>query len=102
MPTPNERPSLSKDLLTRYATQRAGSAFDVKLTLKSPGQALQTGDRLPIDGNERMYSTDDFAVKQLQGVTEFLDAKEANSSSSPRSREISRYIKGFNNRKYKP
>lgn len=102
MPTPNERPSLTKDLASRYATQRAGGAFEVKQRLKSPGSAPQSGDRMPIDGNERLYSADDFAVKQILGLTELLDAQEANTSPSPKSKEMSLYIRGFNNRKYKP
>lgn len=102
MPQPADRPSLTKDLATRYATQRAGGAFDVKERLKAPGSSPQTGERMPIDGNEKMYSADDFAVKQVLGVTELLDAQEANSSSAPKSKELSLYIKGFNNRKYKP
>jgi hypothetical protein len=57
---------------------------------------------MPIDGNEALYTQDDFAVKKLLGVTELLDAQEANSSTAPRSKEISRYIKGFSNKKYKP
>ena len=102
MPQPADRPSLTKDLATRYATQRAGGAFEVKQRLKPPGSSPKTGDRMPIDGNERLYSADDFAVKQPLGVTEMLDAQEANTTSAPKSKELSLYIKGFSNRKYKP
>ncbi len=102
MPQPSDRPSLTKDLASRYASQRAGGAFDVKERLKSPGSVPQAGDRMPINGNERLYSTDDFAVKQMIGMTEFLDAQDANTSSSPHSKEMSLYIRGFSNRKYKP
>ena len=102
MPQPSNRPSLTTDLASRYAKQHAGGAFEVKQRLKPPGNSPQTGDRMPIDGNERLYSEDDFAVKQVGGITELLDAKEANTTSSPRSKELSLYIRGFNNRKYKP
>jgi hypothetical protein len=102
MPTPADRPSLTKDLASRYATQRAGGAFEVKQRLKPPGASPSAGDRMPIDGNERIYSADDFAVKQAIGVTELLDAQEANTTSSPKSKELSLYIRGFSNRKYKP
>lgn len=102
MPQPSDRPSLTKDLATRYATQKAGGAFEVKQRLKPPGSSPHAGDRMPIDGNEKFYTNDDFAVKQALGVTELLDAQEANNSSSPKSKEISLYIRGFNNRKYKP
>jgi len=102
MPTPSERPSLSKNLEERYATQRAGGAFEVKQRLKPPGQAPQTGDRMPIDGNEALVSVDDFAVKPMQGVTELLDAIEANASPAPKSKELSLYIKGLDTRRYAP
>jgi hypothetical protein len=102
MPTPSSRPSLKTDLESRYRTQRAGSAFDVKTTLKQPDQSPRNGDRMPINGNERLYSVDDFAVKQTLGITEFLDATSANSSTSPSSLEMSRFMRGFTNRKYKP
>jgi hypothetical protein len=102
MPQPADRPSLTKDLASRYASQHAGGAFEVKQRLKPPGSSPTTGDRMPIDGNERLYSADDFAVKQILGVTELLDAQESNTSSSPKSKEMSLYIRGFTNRKYKP
>jgi len=102
MPNPTNRPSLNKDLASRYATQRAGGAFEVKQRLGAPGTAPRTGDRMPVDGNEVLYTKDDFAVKQIIGQTEFLDTQDANNSSSPRSKELSRYIKGFSSRKYKP
>lgn len=102
MPTPTERNSLSTDLETRYKNQKVGSAFDVKKVLKDPGSSPQSGERTPINGNEHLVSVDDFAVKQPIGVTEFLDALEANTSSSPKSKQISRFMDGFSNRKYKP
>lgn len=102
MPTPSTRPSLTTDLEARYRNQRVGSAFDVKKTLKGPGDAPQVGDRMPIDGNEHLVSVDDFRVKSPLQVTDVLDAIESNSTSSPKSQELSLYIKGFTNRKYKP
>ena len=102
MPTPSERPSLKTDLESRYRTQRVGSAFSVKNTLKQPGDSPQPGERMPIDGNERLYTNDDFIVKQTLGVTELLDAKSANTTSSPSSLELSLFMRGFTNQKYKP
>jgi hypothetical protein len=101
MPDNNDRPSLDTSLESRYARQKAGGAFDVKERLKGPGQSPKTGDRMPIGGNEALYTNKDFAVKPLQGVTEFLDAQDANNSPAPKSKEKSRYMKGFSNRKYK-
>ena len=100
MPTPTERQSLNKDLETRYKSQKAGGAFDVKKRLGAPGTPV--GPTMPIDGNENVYTVDDFKTKMMQGVTELKEALEANTSSSPRSKQMSLYIKGFNNRKYKP
>lgn len=102
MPTPTERTSLKTDLESRYRNQHVGSAYDVKKTLKTPGASPQSGERMPINGNEHLVSVDDFAVKAKTGVTEFLDALEANTTSSPSSKEMSRYIKGFSRKKYKP
>lgn len=102
MPTPSSRPSLNTDLESRYRTQRVGSAYDIKKLLKSPGDSPHPGERMPIDGNEHLVSVDDFAVKAKVGVTELLDALEANSTSSPSSKELSLFMRGFTNRKYKP
>lgn len=102
MPTPSARPSLNTDLESRYRNQRAGSAFDVKERLKPPGNSPQPGERMPINGNEHLVSVDDFAVKARIGVTELLDALEANTTSSPSSQELSLFMRGFTNKKYKP
>ena len=100
MPIPTTRPSLNKNLEERYATQRAGGAFDVKQRLGGPGAAV--GPRMPVDGNEVLYTVDDFKTRAVQGITELKEALEANSSSSPKSKEMSLYIRVFSNRKYKP
>ena len=100
MPTPSQRPSLTTTLDQRYATQHAGGAFEVKQRLGGPGAPPIA--RMPIDGNEVLYSVDDFKMKAMQGVTEVLDAIESNTSSAPRSKEMSLYIRGFSNQKYKP
>lgn len=101
MPDNNDRPSLDNSLESRYARQRAGGAFDVKERLKGPGQSPKAGDRMPIGGNESLYTKRDFAVKAMLGMTEFLDAASSNNSPSPKSLEKSRYLKGFTNKKYK-
>ena len=102
MPTPSQRPSLETDLESRYRNQRVGSAFSVKELLKEPGSSPKSGERMPINGNEHLYSVDDFAVKAKVGVTELLDALDANSTSSPSSKEMSLFMRGFTNKKYKP
>ena len=102
MPTPSNRPSLETDLESRYSNQRVGSAFDVKKLLKEPGSSPQSGERMPINGNEHLVSVDDFAVKAKVGITEFLDALEANTTTSPSSKEMSLFMRGFTNKKYRP
>ena len=99
---PTERKSLTTDLESRYKTQRVGSAYDVKKTLKQPGASPQSGERMPINGNEQLVSVNDFAVKAILGKTEFLDALDSNLSMAPKSKEMSRHMAGFSNRKYKP
>jgi len=99
MPTPIDRPSLNKDLETRYKTQKAGGAFEVKQRLGPPGTKIPA--TMPINGNEDLYTVDDFKTKMMQGVTELKEVLEANTTSSPKSKEMSLYIKGFSNRRYR-
>lgn len=98
MPTPTPRPSLTTDLQTRYSNQRAGGAFDVKKTLGGPGSSPAAGttiDAASMLGAE-FQAPNGFEVKVLQGVTQM---KEAQGTTS---KELSRYIRGFSSRKYKP
>lgn len=90
------RPSLTKTIEERYATQRCGGAFDVKKVLGNPGYSPQTGtiiDAVSIPGN-KFQSPVGFEVKVPQGQTQLKDAQ-----SSP-SKEISIYLSGFNNVRY--
>ena len=98
MPTPNERPSLTTDLESRYSKQRAGGAFDVKETLGNPGTQPAAGttiDAVSQNGAE-FQSPNGFEVKVKQGITAFKDAQGV------QSKQLSRYIRGFVARKYKP
>lgn len=100
MPTPIQRPSLTTDLASRYSTQRAGSAFDVKQTLGGPGtapkkQSVIEGDTKSQQG-ANFQSPNGFETDVLQGITQLKDAQ------GTKSKELSTYIKGFSNRKYKP
>jgi len=97
--TSNTRPSLIQTLESRYATQRAGGAFNVKTILGGPGTQPVAGttiDATSIQG-ANFQSPNGFEVKSNQGgVTQFKDAQ------SVMSKELSRYIRGFSNVKYKP
>lgn len=99
MPTPNVRTSLSTDLASRYLTQRAGSAFDIKQTLGCPGsvpkkQSVIEGDTAS-QGGANFQSPNGFETDILQGQTQLKDA-QGNTS-----KELSMYIKGINTKKYK-
>lgn len=99
MPTPTQRPSLTTDLQKRYSTQRAGGAFDVKQTLGGPGTSPAAGttiDATSMQGNE-FQAPNGFEVKAGKvGVTQLKDA-QGNTS-----KQLSKYIQGFSNKKYKP
>lgn len=99
MAGPIDRPSLTKTLDQRYATQHAGGTFEVKQRLGAPGASPMA--RMPTDGNEALYSVDDFKTKAIQGITELKDAIESNTSPSPKSKEMSIHMRGFNSKKYK-
>lgn len=97
--TNNDRPSLTKTLDQRYASQKVGGAFDVKDILKGPGSSPARGtviDALSMQATE-FQAPAGFKVKADQGgVTQMKDAQSGNSS-----RELSRYLRGFSNVRYK-
>lgn len=98
MPTPNPRPSLTTDLATRYQNQRAGGAFDVKKTLGAPGTEPASGttiDAVSMQGAS-FQSPNGFEVKVKQGDTQMKDAQGTTS------KQLSLYMQGFSNKKYKP
>ena len=98
MPTTNNnRESLSKDLLTRYQSQRAGGAFDVKDVLKSPGNNPAAGTVINSTSmrGTQFQSPSGFEVKINEGMTQFKDAQ------GTVSKQLSLYLKGFNNIRYK-
>ena len=98
MPTPVKRQSLVIDLQTRYATQPAGGAFNVKTVLGQPGNSPAPGtiiNATSIQG-KTFQSPAGFEVKAAQMSTQFLDAQGTTS------KQLSVYIHGFTNQKYKP
>jgi hypothetical protein len=92
MPTPTLRSSLTKGLEDRYSTQRVGSAFDVKQTLNT--KAGQIVDATSMQGAE-FQSPSGFEVKAAQNGTQMKDAQGLSS------KELSKYMQGFTNKKYK-
>lgn len=97
MPTPNTRPSLTTTLDQRYATQRAGEAFDVKAVLGSPGTTPKQGQTIDAtsQNGQSFQSPNGFWVKPLMQVSQLKDVQAGNST-------LSLYIKGLDTRKYHP
>ena len=98
MPTPVTRPSLTKDLSKRYETQHAGGTFDVKKILGNPGSVPAAGTTIDAVSSQgtQFQSPIGFEVKVLQGITQLKDAQGTTS------KELSMYIKGVSNQRYKP
>jgi hypothetical protein len=87
-----DRPSLDKNLETRYATQQVGGAYDAKNIITQGGNTVSLGGST-FDTNYTV--TKGFKTKMTTGVTEL---KDANGS---RSKQLSLYMQGFNNKPYK-
>ena len=104
MPLPFTRPSLTKDLEARYATQPAGESFQVKDRLGPPGTVPAAGTTMPVYSHlAQMFQIPaDFLVKEMEGITQFKDAINANNGGPSTSLQLSVYIKGLDNRRYRP
>lgn len=87
-----DRPSLDKTLETRYATQQVGGAYDAKNIVTQGGNPVSLGGST-FDTNYTV--TKGFKTKMTTGVTELKDA------AGTRSKQLSLYMQGFNNKKYK-
>ena len=87
-----KRESEKIGLADRYERDRIGGAFDAKTGVKTDGSNSNAiGDSL---SDTTYTTTKGFKIKMAQGQTEF---KDVNGESS---RQLSKYIKGFNNRRY--
>lgn len=91
------RPSLKTDLMSRYATQKSGGAFDVKKVLKNPGNVVQSGETINATSanGQAFQSPNGFEVKTQIGVTQFKDVQGGVS------KQLSMYSKALDNRRYK-
>ena len=87
-----DRPSLNKNLESRYETQPVGGAYDAKNIVTQGSNTVSLGGST-YDTNYTV--TKGFKTKMATGVTELKDAAGANS------KQISLYMQGFNNKKYK-
>lgn len=90
------RPSLATNLDGRLHNQKAGGAFDVKKTLGDPHTGVP-GGVAPGTANangQEFQSPNGFVKKSLVGVTQMKDAQGL------QSKQLSRYVRGLDNRKY--
>ena len=89
-----DRESLVKTLEQRYATQKAGGAFNVQKDVRTVGS-----NEISLGGStfDKIYTeTKGFKIKMITGKSEFKDVKDGKNSS-----EQSLYLKGFNSIPYK-
>ena len=96
MPNPTTRPSLTTTLDQRYATQKAGEAFDVKAVLGAPGVVPKQGNTIDAvsQNGANFQSPNGFWVKPLVQTSQLKDVQAGNSS-------LSLYIKGLDTTKYR-
>jgi hypothetical protein len=87
-----DRPSLEKNLETRYETQTVGGAYNAKDIVTQGGNIVSLGGST-FDTNYTV--TKGFKTKMGTGITELKDAVGA------RSKQLSLYMQGFNNKPYK-
>ena len=87
-----DRPSLEKNLETRYETQTVGGAYNAKDIVIQGGNIVSLGGST-FDTNYTV--TKGFKTKMGTGITELKDAVGA------RSKQLSLYMQGFNNKPYK-
>jgi hypothetical protein len=73
--------------------------FTFKALEKSSQETIESFDREHVTPYLRKPGK--FKTKSMQGITEFKDALESNTSPAPKSKELSRYIKGINTKRYK-
>lgn len=89
MPASTPRPSIDTDLESRYATQRAGGAFDAK-----EAGTLGLGD---MGIQERIWTKQGFQTAAGENL-----GMGPGGGGGTKSYDKSLMRQGFNNRKYKP
>lgn len=87
-----DRESSQIGLVDRYQSQKVGGAFDAKKDVKTSGANEKS---IGTSAADTTYTnTKGFKIKMQQGQSEL---KDVNGNSS---KQLSRYLKGFNNKKY--
>jgi hypothetical protein len=96
MPDPTNRESIAKDINTRFETQRAGGAFDVKETLGSPNVDVPAGkmiDAKSANGQE-FQNPNGFETRVPSMESRF---KVVQSSGT---KGVSKFVRGLDTRRY--
>lgn len=98
MPIPINRESMNTDLATRYQKQSAGGSFNAKAIVTQDdtiSPLLNSSDK----GAQFTIDKGGFRVKQPIGLSNLADVPDRKNSMS---RELSSYVRGLSNKKYKP
>lgn len=87
-----DRESSNIGLADRYQSQKSGGSFDAKKDVKTSGSNEKS---IGTSASDITYTnTKGFKIKMQIGQSEF---KDVNGNSS---KQLSRHLKGFNNKKY--
>jgi hypothetical protein len=92
MPNPISRQSLIKTLQDRYTSQSVGGAYNAKNIDTKQGDVVPTNPN-HVSFQDQLYREGGFKIKETQ--TGFKDAQGTTS------KQLSKYIQGFNNKRYK-
>jgi hypothetical protein len=87
-----DRESTHTGLVDRYNSQKVGGSFDAKKDVKTSGNNETSLGGSTFDSN--YTKTKGFKINMQPGVSELSDI------NGNKSNELSRHIKGFNNKKY--
>jgi hypothetical protein len=98
MPTPISRESLNIDLASRYDKQKAGGAFNAK-NIVIANDSVAPSASPSHQGKVFTRDSGGFRVKMPVGLSSFSDIPDRKNSTS---KELSSYVKGISNKKYKP
>jgi len=85
MPNPIQRPSLTTDLATRYATQNVGGAYDARDIIEAGVDPLQASYQ-----GQQFQNQNGFLTEVQQGVSDFKGD----------GNDLSQYVQGLDTTKY--
>ena len=98
MPNSIPRESLTTDLESRYAKQKAGGAFNAK-SIVTDNDSVAPATSPSHQGRQFTIDSGGFRVKMPVGLSSFADVPDRINSTS---KQLSSMVKGHSNKKYKP